>query len=191
MASEASTAPRRATKAKLARELQVSRQAIGDLVKRGILSEDKDGLVDVDLAKLAIQNRVRPNSKTGEALAKDAKPSAAAPQAPAPADGSQQITSFHVAKTLNEAALARMNQLRLKEMEGDLILVSAVEKLWAQRMSQTREVLQQSRSRLAPRLAAESDVRKIDDMLAAEHDAALRAMAGQQVAAMPVDQVAA
>jgi hypothetical protein len=85
-----------------------------------------------------------------------------------------------------EAAEAETAEIELAKLKGSVIETAAIEKLWAQRMSQTREVLQQSRSRLAPRLAAESDVRKIDDMLAAEHDAALRAMAGSATTAPEV-----
>lgn len=173
MTSAASTVPAKATKAQLARELGVSRQAIGDLVKRGILSEDRAGLIDIELAKLALVNRVRPSSKTAQAISP-----ATPPTTPQPDPESAAVTSYHVAKTLNEAAQARMNQIKLKEMEGELIRVDAIEKIWASALAATREHLLQVRARLAPLLANETDQFKIEQLLDAEHSQALQHMAG-------------
>lgn len=185
MAFAASTAPPKQRKATLARELGVTRQAIGDLVKRGILTEDKDGLIDVEMARLALANRVRPSAKTAQALH---APTPNEPSAPAPdtAANEQQanptaVTSYHVAKTLNETAQARMNQLRLKEMQGELIQLKAVESVWAAAMAAMREHLLQVRARLSPLLAIESDPFQIEQMLESEHSQALAHMAGAKV----------
>ena len=83
MASAASTV-RRVKPAELARELGVSRQAIADLIRRGVLSQDADGLLDHELARVALANRVRPSSKTAKALT-SAPPPADRPAAAAPA----------------------------------------------------------------------------------------------------------
>lgn len=53
-------APRRITPAELARELNVSRQAIHDLQRRGKLGRDADGLIDLELARVALLNRLHP-----------------------------------------------------------------------------------------------------------------------------------
>lgn len=188
MASAPSTAPAKARKAQLARELGVSRQAIGDLVARGVLSEDKDGLIDVELAKLALQNRVRPSAKTARALTTPPAP-ATPPAADAPGDasaadlpkGDATVTSYHVAKTLNETAQARMNQLKMKEMQGDLIRVAVVEAVWGASLAAAREHLLQVRARIAPLLAAETDVFKIEQLLDDEFDKALRLLSGAQL----------
>lgn len=177
MTSAASTVPAKATKAQLARELGVSRQAIGDLVKRGILSEDRAGLIDIELAKLALVNRVRPSSKTAQAITSPATP----PTTPQPDPESAAVTSYHVAKTLNEAAQARMNQIKLKEMEGELIRVDAIEKIWASALAATREHLLQVRARLAPLLADESDPFKIEQLLDEEHSQALQHLAAVHI----------
>ncbi len=178
MTSAASTAPARATKASLARLLGVSRQAIGDLVKRGILSEDRDGLIDVELAKLALANRVRPSSKTAQAL-NTGSPSPAAPASAAESpDEDAAVTSYHVAKTMNEAAQARMNQLKLREMQREVIRIDAVERAWGTALAAAREHLLQLRARLAPLLAAEADPFAIDQMLDAEISQALQHLAG-------------
>ena len=78
MASSPSTAIRKLTESGLARELGVSRQAIHDLVKREILTKDKDGLIDVEMAKIALANRVHPSSKTAAALRARPPPTPAA-----------------------------------------------------------------------------------------------------------------
>ena len=175
MASAASIAPAKARKAALARTFGVSRQAIGDLVKRGILSEDKDGLIDVELARHAIEQRVRPSAKTAQALTEPA----AAPPPPAATDAQTDgtITSYHVAKTLNEAAQARMNQLKLREMQGDLIRVADVRATLAHVFATTREALLQLPARMAPLLAAESDTAAVQNLLHAEIHAALDTLA--------------
>ena len=178
MASAALTAPRRVRKAQLARELGVSRQAISNLVKRGVLSEDKDGLVDVELARHAIASRVSPDSKTSQALSVVPAPAGqpVAPQALAAGKPVEElaITNYHVAKTLNESAQAKMNHLKLREMQGELIRVDAVRTAVAGAMSMARESLMQIPTRLAAILAGESDASAIHRMLEAEIITALQ-----------------
>lgn len=178
MASAALTAPRRVRKAQLARELGVSRQAISNLVKRGVLSEDKDGLVDVELARHAIASRVSPDSKTSQALSVVPAPAGqpVAPQALAAGQPVEElaITNYHVAKTLNESAQAKMNHLKLREMQGELIRVDAVRTAVAGAMSMARESLMQIPTRLAAILAGESDASAIHRMLEAEIITALQ-----------------
>ena len=184
MASSPSIAPAKARKAQLARDLGVSRQAIGDLVKRGVLSEDKDGLIDIELARHALRDRVRPSAKTAQALA-NPPPTTTGAAGSEGVNDANAVTSYHVAKTLNEAAQARMNQLRLKEMQGELIRLDAVETVWSSCMASVREHLLQVRARLAPLLAAENDPYKIDQLLDVEHSQALQLLAGARVASVP------
>lgn len=131
------TSPLKLTESGLARELGVSRQAIHDLVKRAILSKDEGGMIDVDKAKAALLDRVRPSGKTSEAAQKSAPPIntstatgiappavantavAAALQATAiEVDENAEITSYHVAKTLREAAEAQIARIKLAEMQN-------------------------------------------------------------------------
>jgi len=166
--SAALIVPAKARKAELARQLGVSRQAIGDLVKRGVLSEDKDGLIDVELARVALANRVHPGSKTAQAIAAGAPAAVPTPATASANDEEQQITSYHVAKTLNETAQARMNQLKLREMQGDLIRVDAVRSTLASAIASTREALMQIPARLSPVIAPETDQAKVHDLLHTE-----------------------
>lgn len=182
MASNPLTNIPRLTESGLARELGVSRQAVHELVKRGILSKDSNGLIDVELAKVALLNRVHPSSKTAAALAPQTQPAAEPATQPADADpASTEITSYHVAKTLREAAEAQIARIKLAEMQADVIQIAAVERVWGAALAATREHLLQMRSRLAPLLAHESDPFAIDQMLDAEISQALQHLAGASV----------
>lgn len=118
MAFAQSTAVRKVRPAELARELNVQRQSIHELLQRGIISADGEGLIDVELARVAIANRVRPSGKTAQAVTTPEPAPVLA--APAP-DAAAPVSSFHVAKTLRETAEARLAQLKLAEMEGRLL----------------------------------------------------------------------
>lgn len=182
MPSAASTAsapplppPERVTKAALARLLGCSRQSIGELVQRGIVPADADGMIDVAAAKAAIAAAVRPHGKTAAAVA-EAAPAGATPAAPAPAAAPQapnEATSYHVARTLREAAEARIAQLKLAEMRGELVRVADARAALARHAATYREALLQIPGRLAAQLAAEADQARVYAMLDAELRAAM------------------
>ena len=183
MASAALTAPRRVRQAQLARELGVSRQAINKLVQRKVISADQDGLIDVELARHAIASRVSPDSKSSQAIsvlpAVATIPTASAAATPAAAADSAAldegtIVNYHVAKTLNETAQARMNQLKLKEMQGELIRLADVRTAVAGSMAMAREALMQVPTRLSAILAGVSDASEIHRLLDEEIVSALQ-----------------
>lgn len=179
MASNPLTNIQRLTESGLARQLGVSRQAVHELVKRGVLSKDKDGLIDFELAKHALMNRVRPSGKTAASLQDPATP--AATQTPETAT-EPEITSYHVAKTLREAAEAQIARLKLAEMQGDVIQVSAVRATWAARIASARDALLQIPSRLAPVLAAETDLAAVTLLLEDEIRQALAELSREEPA---------
>ena len=80
-----------------------------------------------------------------------------------------------------EAAEAELAELKLAEQRKDLIRVTAVETVWAGLLAAAREHLLQVRARLAPLLAAESDVFKIEQLLDAEHSQALQLLSSADV----------
>lgn len=182
MPSAASTAsapplppPERVTKAALARLLGCSRQSIGELVQRGIVPADADGMIDVAAAKAAIAATVRPHGKTAAAVA-EAAPAGATPAAPAPAAAPQapnEATSYHVARTLREAAEASIARLKLAEMRGELVRVADARAALARHAATYREALLQIPGRLAAQLAAEADQARVYAMLDAELRAAM------------------
>lgn len=87
---------------------------------------------------------------------------------------------YWVSRSKREAADAELAEISLAEKRLQVLSTDAIKKIWSQRMSQARETLLQVRSRLAPLLANETDIRKINDLLTLEHDAALRAFAGAE-----------
>ena len=178
MASAPLTAPRRVRPAELARELKVSRQAIHDLQQRGKLSRDADGLLDLELARVALLNRVHPNGKTAQAVTQPA----AAPTLQQPAESTApevaQITSFHVARTLREAAEAKLAQLKLAELTGELIRKRDVEKGAAAAGFAIRQRLDPIADRVAAEFGADDAHRRtLRQRIRDEIDAALRATA--------------
>ena len=165
MASNPLTNIQRLTESGLARQLGVSRQAVHELVKRGVLSKDKDGLIDFELAKHALMNRVRPSGKTAASLQEPAT----TPTTQTPETSTEpEITSYHVAKTLREAAEAQIARLKLAEMQSDVIQVSAVRATWATRIASARDALLQIPARIAPVLAAETNLAAVTLLLESE-----------------------
>jgi hypothetical protein len=138
---------------------------------------DGDGLIDVELARLAIANRVRPSGKTGAAT-NAAAPSPAATSASAHAEPDAQM-SYHVAKTLREVAEAQMARLRLAEQRADVVRASDVRAAHAKRLAGLREALLQLPARLAPVMAAEADQARCHDALQREIHALLASVSGQ------------
>ena len=183
MALNPSTKIRQLKEAGLAREFDVSRQAIHELVKRNILMKDKNGLIDVDMAKVALAARVHPSSKTSKALNKPEEKEITSPTAinlNSEKTNDLETTSYHVAKTLREAAEAQIARLKLAEMQGDLIRVDAVKSTLASVFSTTRDNLLQIPSRLSAILAAETDAAKVHELLQAELHRAIEGMAAVQ-----------
>jgi hypothetical protein len=149
--------------------LQCSRQSINELVKRGVIPQDADGLIDVEMARLAIANRVRPSAKSAALVQNGPQPpEPPAGQAITPASDDQAVTSYHVAKTLREAAEARIAQLKLAELQGQLVRADEWAAALARRAAAFREGLLQIPARLSAQLAAETDETRIHALLDAE-----------------------
>ncbi len=168
MASAQSTSIRRVRPAELARELGVSRQAIHGLVERGLLTKDAEGLIDIELARVAIEKRVRPSGKTAAAVSGPAMPPAPPPNLPAPVPppSDQEVnpaaaTSYHVARTLRESEEAKMARLKRQQLEGSLIeREPAVQAVWTAFRTLRDSAMPLGR-RVAPKVATMTNVREI------------------------------
>lgn len=174
----------------MARELGVSRQAVHDLVKRNIIPKDKDGMIDVELAKIALLNRVRPSGKTTSAI-QDAPPASATPQEPL--DENAEITSYHVAKTLREAAEAQIARLKLGEMQGKLIEKTAVDRAIFEAARGLRDGMTNCSRRLAAEVATLTTPTECEEIIAKELRHLLDAFSkqlAQKIAPAPAAQEA-
>lgn len=112
---------RRVTQAELARELGVSRQAVGDLVKRQVLVLGDDGRLPLDVALRTVRERIRPAGKAAAAAvpAVADKPAANKPAADAPP--ADPAAGFYVARAAREASEAGIAALKLRQMQRELI----------------------------------------------------------------------
>lgn len=134
----------RIRQAELARRLDVSRQAIGDLVARGILTVGDDGLLDLAAARLAIAANVHPTGKTAAA----AKPEAAG----VPAEHDKQkppAIDYHAARTLREYTEAQRAALKLRQELGELAPIAEVDRILRLAIIDAREYLLSEPPRLA------------------------------------------
>lgn len=161
----------------MARDLGVSRQAVHELVKRGVLSKDKDGLIDVEMAKLALLNRVRPSGKTIQTLQDSPVPAAqtAAPlvQPLTEPDENAEITSYHVAKTLREAAEAQIARLKLAEMKGKFLVKDDFERYLFNAGRMLRDTLTNCARRIGAEVAGLATADACEAVIDREHRAAL------------------
>lgn len=187
MASSPSTKPQKLTESGLARELGVSRQAVHDLVKRGILEKDSDGLIDVAAAKRALLENVRPSGKTSISLqdseeriklfeeevkkeVRETKPE------DSPSEGSE-ITSYHVAKTLREAAEAQIARLKLAEMQGKYLIKEDFERHLFTAGRMLRDTLTNCSRRIGAEVAGTTNPDECETIIDREHRAALASFA--------------
>lgn len=72
---------------------------------------------------------------------------------------------FQMARTRREIAEANLAEMREAELQGKLIRVEAIRAAWARRVSAARDALLQIPHRVAPVLAAESDLERIGRVL--------------------------
>lgn len=176
------TKPPRLTEAALARELGVSRQAIHALVGRGILQKDADGLIDVEQAKQALLNKVRPSGKTTTAIISQEENTATQPlkQPPTPQpepDENAEITSYHIAKTLREAAEAQIARLKLAEMQSKFLVKDDFERYLFNAGRMLRDTLTNCARRIGAEVAGLTTAEACEAVIEREHRATLASYA--------------
>jgi hypothetical protein len=172
------TEPQKLTESELARELGVSRQGVHDLVKRGILTKDTTGKLDRAETLAALTNKVRPSGKTAANLptASVETTQTTATQTPTdpakppnPEQPATEITSYHVAKTLREAAEAQIARHKLAILRGEIIPLDQATRAALLVSRAVRDALQSSRRRLSPALAAANSVQECEELLRKDH----------------------
>jgi phage terminase Nu1 subunit (DNA packaging protein) len=99
---------------------------------------------------------------------------APAPRADVPAEATAaQAIDYREERARRERAEADLAELKLAELRGDLLRREEMERLVGSLASHLRESVLQIKGRLAPLLAAETDVMKVSSMLDTELRAAL------------------
>lgn len=88
--------------------------------------------------------------------------------------------SYETSRRRREAAEASIAEMKQAEMEGALIRVDAVRSSFASKISGARDALLQIPSRLAPVLAAEADILKVNTALEDSLRQALAELSGME-----------
>lgn len=168
------------TQAEYSRHRECSREAVRKAIESGrITTFGPDKLIDPVLADAQWQRNTRPRapvvtpSSSGVPAAKNAvdRPVASGTDPGAPAYGGgfgNDGGSYEEARTRRELAEASIAEMKQAEMEGMLIRADAVRAAWAAKISGARDALLQIPSRVAPVLAAETDLVAVTALLEGE-----------------------
>jgi hypothetical protein len=156
------------TQAEYAKHRGVSGVAVHKAVKAGRISTI-DGKIDPAVADIQWEKntraRVMPRKPESGQSDAGAPVAAASPSEPPPEGKADDYWDARSRRETAEAAIAEMKEA---EMRGLLIRADAVRSALATRISGTRDALLQIPSRLAPVLAAESDMERVIEILEAE-----------------------
>lgn len=174
----------RVTQAELARRFEVSRQAINDLVTRGVLSTGHDGLIDIDDARRAIAMSVHPKGKTAGAVSDVPFPPAKSDIDKVKADPEM---SFHIAKTMRELAEAKMAGLKLRQMQDELAPRIELDRQMRTAIVQAREFLLRETPRLAVLMEGQNRARR-EALLREAFEKFLHRLASWQTADIEQDE---
>lgn len=146
------------TKAKLAKELGITRQSINTWIKRGDLVFDETGKMSIDEFNRQLGNKLHPVSKI-----RDEKYS------PIFNDLNKNVEDveldFHAARTIREIAEAKTAEFKLNVMKGDYVEKSQVEKIIFERARQFRDGLMTCKHRISPELAGIESSKDIENIL--------------------------
>lgn len=171
---------RRVTGAELARELNVRSQGIYKLIKRGVIERGSDGLIDVELAKVAIAARVRASGKTAAAVV-SAPPVVAGAAAPAPNPSLITYQTARAEREAEEALIARSKRLErdhlLIDRRGTLAAISTA-------FRRLRDDAMPLGRRVAARVATMTDPRDVQQLIDDELSHIFRTFAEKTLASM-------
>lgn len=100
----------------------------------------------------------------------------------APSYDAQDKSNYNVEAARERRAKAQLAELELAEKAGQLVKADEVRALYFDRVRAARDVFAQIARRLAPTLALESDVARIEQLLNGEYRAVCAALAGNAAA---------
>lgn len=158
------------TQAEYSRHRNCSREAVRKAVDAGrITTFGPDKLIDAELADAHWARNTRARMRNSETADKET--------VSPPVIHANEIgfnTSYEEARRRRETAEASIAEMKQAELEGLVIRADAVRAAWAAKVTTARDALLQIPSRLAPVLAAESDLVKTTQLL---EDAVRQALA--------------
>lgn len=166
MESASSNATNRISQSEYARRRGISRQAVNDLIARGILTLS-DGQIDParadqELLQLNPEKSKALQSMAGQGLLElPTEPS----ELPATESAEVEITSYHVARTLSEKYKAATAKIEYLKLIGTLVSVDDVREHEFEIFRKLRDNLIAIADRLAPRLAAETDPVRVSHLV--------------------------
>jgi hypothetical protein len=168
---------------------------VNKLVKRGVIVLDAEGLIDAAAADAAIAAAKDPGKAHMAAVNERQRAQARGlPPPPAaddegddePAAAPSANATYHRAKTAREVYEARGAALDYQERVGKLVRADDVRRTAFEKARAMRDRLLSIPDRIAPVLAAESDIARVHDALAGEIKGALRELAQQgETASVP------
>lgn len=177
--------PARITQAEFARRHNVSRQAIGDLVTRGIVELDPANLLD-EAQALASIAASRDPARAGRIISGPELPEVptTAQQATEQGQGdlpsTEEATSYHAAKTRRERAEANMAELKLAEKVGQLVRMDQLEPELTRMFAAFRSVVMQMPSSIKADLDTLYGIDIDQQLLQDRFNDALEQLAGYQ-----------
>lgn len=164
------------SQAAIGRAMNLSPAAMTKLKKQGMPVNSLEAALAWRLAR---QNIAQRKPLPSQVIAHRQSVVPAATSASSGSDETEVAGESHdEARTRREIAEADLAELKLRELRGELIRRDIMERIVGERAAATRESVLQIKARLAPLLAAESDVAKVTALLDAELRAALDKAAG-------------
>jgi hypothetical protein len=151
------------TKARLAKELGITRQSINTWINRGDLVFDDSEKMSVDEFNRQLGDKLHPTSKI-----RTEKYSPIFSNVEENKSEDVEL-DYHAARTIREIAEARSAEFKLNVMKGDYVEREQVDKVIFERARQFRDGLITLSRRIAPDLASINDVKQIESLLNKEH----------------------
>lgn len=154
--------PNRVTKSEYAKLRGCAASAVTRAIKEGrITTIQVDGreLIEVAVADIQWQSNTRARADSSSATAVASLPSVIV------ANEVGGSTSYEEARRRRETAKANIAEIKQAEMEGQVIRADAVRAAWAAKITGARDALLQIPSRIAPVLAAETDLVRVTALL--------------------------
>ena len=166
------------TQAEYSRHRDCSREAVRKAVDSGrITTFGPDKLIDATLADAHWARNTRARVRGGDDAA-SAAPTTSVPQIIV-ANEVGGTTSYEEARRRRETAEANLAEMKQAEMQGTLIRADAVRAAWAAKITGARDALLQIPSRIAPVLAAETDLVRVTALLEDELRQALAELSAE------------